>query len=183
MNRTEKLASIAAGLVIASQAKKVRKAGVRRNPDPNSLALLAGAMFAVGLLKSALASKSICHCSSCARENFRESAELTSPAKLAHVVALSPLAEESLFRKNLTPLFGAAGSAAAFGVGHVSPALPPAANAARVAEAALAGLLVYQPAFDSHGLLGAALVHAAHNAGVVAGRRRALRRAGYRPLE
>jgi len=96
-------------------------------------------------------------------------ADVSDPKKLAHSVLLGPLLEEVNFREALPRLMGEQGSAMAFGAVHADPGLGAFGNAIRVLEAGLAGGFVYMPAFKNGGLLGATLVHSAHNLGAALG--------------
>ena len=116
-------------------------------------------MFAWGLLKASSAGKHLVACPLCVAHR------VTDPKRLFHSLVIAPVTEELSFRSSLPRLVGSDPAALAFGALHASPKLGTLGNAARVAEAAIAGGLVYQRAYNEGGLLGAALVHGSHNLG------------------
>lgn len=129
--------------------------------NPGAVGWAALGMFAWGFLKaSAVGRRQPVSCPLCAAH------AVTRPRRLAYSLVLGPVVEELNYRHSLPRLLGPAGSAAVFGAMHASKRLSPEGNAARVAEAGLAGGLVYQSAYDRGGLVGSSLVHGAHNLGV-----------------
>jgi membrane protease YdiL (CAAX protease family) len=129
-----------------------------------TVGLLALGMFAWGAAKAfavgpTLGDKKGHKCPLCTQQAVME------PKHLIHSLVTGPVVEEIQFRHQLPKLLGENVSNAAFGALHVSRKLTAEENAARVLEAGLAGALIYAKAYDSGGLAGATLVHAAHNLG------------------
>lgn len=147
-----------------------------KKPSGDHLHLLALGMFAWGFFKAVAFSRSQQHdtCPVC------EHKHTTDPRAFFHLVVKAPLLEELTYRRNYPALMngvsGLVGSTLPmstwedsadlmFAVGHASPRLGALGNTLRVCEAGLAGSLVYRPAYNAAGFLGAAVVHAAHNLG------------------
>lgn len=125
-----------------------------------SVGWLALGMFAWGLLKARTVGKRLSSgCPICAEQSIK------SPRHAVHSLVVGPVVEELQFRQTLPRLIGDTPSAALFGAAHMSRGLSVKGNALRALEAGLAGGVIYAEAYSRDGLLGAALVHAAHNLG------------------
>lgn len=129
-----------------------------------SVGWIALGMFTYGLAKATAISSSVRGgCPLC------EASNAFNAHSLFRSCGAAPLLEEFTYRQNLPPLIGRKGAAVAFGAGHASRILPTGLNALRMVEAGLAGGIAYQAAYDSGGVAGSTLAHAAHNLGTTLG--------------
>jgi membrane protease YdiL (CAAX protease family) len=129
-----------------------------------SVAPLAGLALAWGLGKGLVFGRHLTHAADCPMCAESLAKKIAQPKRFVTHNLVGPVVEEYAIRNNLQPKMGLYPTSALFGALHFSPRRGALANAWRVADATLGGIL-YGVAFQRHGLAASSLCHALHNLG------------------
>jgi len=163
------VAELGAWTYLGHRAKQARAKQRPVKKNPGGVFWLAAGMLAYGALKSGVFTKHTlrrCGCPSCVG---KIASQAVGAGSLLTSVVTGPVREEIMFRHTLGPLIGSDYASALFGVAHASSKLSAGGNVLRMLEAGLSGALAYSAAYKQGGVVGASLVHAAHNAGTSLG--------------